>query len=234
MLDNLALPAADATVAERIKYLISLSRKTQAQFSRLLGIDPSSLSKALTQKTPIADSFLNRIVVNVGVSKEWLVSGRGLPFPKGGAAGASAVQATSEVQRLAKGAPVYDIDVTAGPNAMSRAFTQENIVGYLDMPGINPNYPLVRVSGESMMPRISNGAYIAIREINDMSIIFWGSIYLVELEDYRMVKYLRRHDDPSKVILHSENPNFDDIEVNRADIIKLFLVENIINFDNLV
>ncbi|MDE6377590.1 MAG: S24 family peptidase [Duncaniella sp.] len=59
--------------------------------------------------------------------------------------------------------------------------------------------------------------------------IFWGQIYVVQLEDYRMVKFVRRHKDPDKVILHSENPDYDDMDVDRRDILGMYLVEVILN-----
>ena len=51
------------------------------------------------------------------------------------------------------------------------------------------------------------------------------------LDDYRMVKYIRRHTDPQLVILRSENPNYDDIEVPRSDIRELMFVQNILHVD---
>lgn len=60
--------------------------------------------------------------------------------------------------------------------------------------------------------------------------IYWGQIYVVVMEDYRMVKTVRRHHDQSKVILHSINPDYDDMEVDRRDIIALYLVEAILNY----
>ena len=54
---------------------------------------------------------------------------------------------------------------------------------------------------------------------------------MVLLDDYRMVKYIRRHTDPQLVILRSENPNYDDIEVPRSDIRELMFVQNILHVD---
>lgn len=82
-----------------------------------------------------------------------------------------------------------------------------------------------------MSPVINNGDYVALREVRDPSIIFWGQIYVVLLEDYRMVKYLRRHADSSMVVLRSANPSYDDIEVARSAIKDLFFVHNIIHID---
>lgn len=224
------MPEPSATVIDRLKYLLELTRKSQAQFARHIGVDPSSMSKVLSGRIPAADSFINRVVVALGVSKPWLVAGRGVPFEKGSSS-PRPVSCADGVELGAKGAPVFDIDATAGARPLSRELTSENIIGFIDTPQVDPRFPLVRVSGDSMAPRINNGSLVAIREIKDPSILSWGSIYLVELEDYRMIKYVRRHSDPARLILHSENPMYDDIEISRDDVIKFFLVESIVNIE---
>ena len=223
-LDRLDPPSPGATVTDRIKYLIKLTRHTQASFARLIGTDPASISRVLSGKTPPSEAFVNRIVVNLNVSKQWLANGSDVPFPKHGA-GETTVKVND-------GAPVYNIDVTAGTMPLSRMFTSEHIVGFMKLPGLNPEYPIVRVSGNSMCPKINPGSYISIRRMELEAPISWGSIYVVVLADFRLVKYVRRKlDDPSKVILHSANPDYDDIEIDRKDIEALYLVENVINHD---
>lgn len=216
-------PKPEATVVERIKYLIRLTRHTQAEFAKLIDIDPASVSRVLSGRLKPSESFINRVVVNLNVSKDWLKNGTDVPFPRNrpGYGGRS------------EGAPVYNIDVTAGTNTpLSRMFTSEHVVGFMKLPGLNPDYPIVRVSGNSMVPKITPGSYISIRQMDLSAPIAWGSIYVVVLPDFRMVKYVRRKlDDPDKVILHSANPDFDDIEVERSKIEALYLVENIINHD---
>ena len=54
---------------------------------------------------------------------------------------------------------------------------------------------------------------------------------MVVLADFRLVKYVRRDEDPSMVRLVSANHDYDDIEVRRSDIEGLYLVENVINHD---
>jgi len=228
MADNLAQldpPSPGATVIDRIKYLIKLTRHTQASFARLIGTDPASISRVLSGKTPPSEAFVNRIVVNLNVSKQWLADGTDVPFPRQGAGDTAG-------HPVVDGAPVYNIDVTAGTMPLSRMFTSEHIIGFMKLPGLNPEYPIVRVSGNSMSPRINPGSYISIRRMDIDAPISWGSIYVVVLADFRLVKYVRRKlDDPSKVILHSANPDYDDIEISRVDIEALYLVENIINHD---
>ena len=146
----------NSSVISRVRYLMGELRLRQNSFAARIGCDVTNLSKQLNGKLPITDSFINKIVVNTGVSKEWLVS------------------------------------------------------------------------GDSMAPVINNGDYIAVREVSDTSIIYWGQIYVVLLDDYRMVKYLRRHPDDSKVVLRSANPAYDDIDVPKSAIRGLFFVSKIV------
>ena len=235
-LEQLEEPGHEASVVDRIRYLITFLRKTQAQFGRLIGVDPTNMSKILSQRIPVTDRVINRIVVNLGVSKQWLTEGTDVPFPRTLDTAAEVptintpdAPAHSLVAR--QGAPIYDIDVSAGCQELSRMFTEDRIIGRMDMPSVKASHPIVRVSGDSMSPRIIHNGYVQIRPISEFPPIFWGSFYVVVLEDYRMVKQLRRHPDRNKVILHSVNPEYDDMEIDLLDIKKLYLVEAIFNFE---
>jgi len=220
------------TIVDRIRYLIEQSRLSQAQFARRINIDPSNLSKHLSGRLPVSEALINRIVADLGVSKHWLRDGSDVPFAKEPHAAEIALSNPIDLQEnLLQGTPVYDIDVTAGCTELSRMFTQDRIIGAINLPQLNSSCNIVRVSGDSMNPVIKNGGLIAIRPIIDRRNIFWGQIYVIVTEDYRMVKYLRRHNDSSKVILHSANPDYDDMEISRNDIYNLYIVEAIINYE---
>ena len=232
--ENVMEPDVNSTITDRVRYLIVSLRKTQQQFAEMIGMDGPNLSRILNGKVPFSDAMVNRIVVNLGVSKEWLVNGSDIPFAKSHPHQPHTLDGDLQpgtVNRHGEGAPIYDIDVTAGYGELSTMFTDERIVGYLQLPQVNPNNSIVRVSGDSMTPQIPNGAWISIRRIDSHGTIFWGQTYLVYLEDYRMVKVLRRHDDPSKVILHSVNPDYDDMEINRSEIKALFIIDAVINYN---
>lgn len=226
-------PAATATMLERLQYLLELSHRTQAQFARVLNIDPSSMSKILAGKMPITEQFVNRVVVNAGVSKEWFVRGEGTPFAKGQQASAE-ITSPVVIREVPKGAPVYEFDAAAGFLPQGMQFSRDKIIGYIDMPDVNPDNPVIKVSGDSMEPRIPNGSLISIRPVTDTSIIVWGYTYVVQLDDYCLVKVVRPcHSHPERIVLHSENPAYDDIELNRSAIRRLFVVETVLNYRNL-
>jgi phage repressor protein C with HTH and peptisase S24 domain len=218
-------------IKSRIKYLIHELRLTQGEFAEKIGCDQSNLSKHLNGKLPISEALINKIVINLGVSKSWLKDGLDVPFPKYSSGMVPELLIDESEMKSMKGTPVYDIDVTAGSLSRPMMFADEHIVGAVNMPNISQDCRIVRVSGDSMNPVICNGDFIAVRELTNMSQIFWGHIYVVVLDDYRMVKYLRKHPDQDKVILRSENPRYDDMEVYRSDIKELLVVQNILHID---
>lgn len=228
-MDNLPTTAVvpTATITDRLRHIMSLRHLSQRGLAKLLRLDPSNLSKVLTGKLPFTEGLINRLVVDLGVSKPWLKEGIGVPFEKSPVA--REVEAV-EAAVVSKGTPIYDIDVTAGCRSLERIFGEVRPVGFLEVPGVPHDTSIVQVRGDSMMPIISNGGYVAIRRVSGKN-IFWGQIYVVELEEFRVVKYLRRHRDENKVILHSENPAYDDMDVTRSDILSLYMVETILNFD---
>lgn len=223
----------------RIKQLMKSMGMKQAAFAERIGIDASNFSKHLNGRLPLSDNLLNKIVVELGASKEWLLTGEGEMW-QGAVQGGQLPTVTVPVEQLVatdnhvQGARIYDLDVTAGGMSRERMFANEQVIGTINMPSIHPDCCVVRVSGDSMAPVIGNGDLIAIREVHNTNLIFWGQIYVVVLDDYRMVKYIRRHSDSSQVILRSENSQYDDIEIAKSDIRYLFLVENIIRIDSRV
>lgn len=220
---------SNETIIERLKHIMASRRLTQVQMARMLETDPGNLSKYLSGRLPVSQSLINRVVVNMGVSKEWLCNGSDVPYPKPSHAVAIESGHKADI-RAGGGVPIYDVDVTAGYGPLDRMLTVDRIIGSVNLPQLPPDCSLVRVSGDSMTPRVPDGAYIAVRPLSDISTIFWGQIYVIVMDEYRMVKIMRRHTDPARVILHSVNPDYDDMEVRRSDIRAIYIVEAIINY----
>lgn len=221
-------------IALRIKELIKEMGISQNEFASRIGTDCSNFSKQINGKLAITSVLTNKIIVELGISKEWLIEGKGEKRKSIQTSNSKTITLPSNIIRdtANEGAKVYDIDVTAGPSGRSLIFSSEQIIGSINVPFINPENYIVKVSGDSMAPVINNGDMLAIREIKNLNFIFWGQIYVVLLDDYRMVKYVRKHENPDLVILKSANKDYDDIEIPRDEIRALFVVENIIRFDS--
>lgn len=219
------------TILDRIRFLMQRENLSQARFARRLGIDPSNVSKYLSGRLPVSDSLINRIIIDFNVSKDWLRDGRGVPFEKAGRARPVSVDRIS-YEFDGEGIPVFDIDVAAGVTEMSMAFTRENMIGKLNFPNLNPEWVVVRAKGDSMTPIINNGGYVAFLPVSDKENILWGQIYVVVMENRRVVKYVRRHENPAKIILKSANPAYDDIDIPLDEVHSLYVVERIINIQD--
>lgn len=210
-----------AQVASRIRFLIGQQGLSQAAFARKLGIDPGNMSNYLNGRLPVTPGLINRIAADMGVSKHWLATGYGLPFEK------ETDYCGAELPPSRT--PIYNIDVTAGTRELSREFTSERIMGYMDLPQLSPDTVIVRVNGDSMEPEILDGSFVAIRTVSDPTTIFWGQIYVVVLDDFRLVKHVRRATDDAFVILRSANGAYDDMLIERSKIRRLYMVEAVLN-----
>lgn len=129
------------------------------------------------------------------------------------------------------GALVYDIDATCGMDNREIEFAEDRIIGSVNLPEISKTAKIVTANGDSMEPVIYNGNRVVIREIFNWEDIFYGQIYLILLDEYRMIKYIRRYEQDEKnyIILRSENSRYDDIKLHKSKIRKLFIVENILS-----
>ena len=105
-------------VAERIKFLMKELNYRQVDFAQKIDVDTSNLSKYLNGRLAMSKALINKIVVNLGVSKQWLETGEDLPFAKQQPQQLVTVPDTHivtepSVAATKRGTPVYDIDVTA-------------------------------------------------------------------------------------------------------------------------
>ena len=135
-----------------------------------------------------------------------------------------------------KGALIYDIDATCGLNGRDIAFTDEKVIGSIDAPEINPDSKIIFATGDSMLPLIASGDRVVIRKIESWDYFNYGQVYLIITNEYRLIKRVRRHpkDAENLILLRSENPNYDDIDLPKREIIHLFIVENILSIKNIL
>ena len=135
-----------------------------------------------------------------------------------------------------KGALIYDIDATCGLNGRDIEFTDEKVIGSIDAPEINPESKIIFATGDSMLPLIASGDRVVIRKIESWDYFNYGQVYLIITNEYRLIKRVRRHpkDAENLILLRSENPNYDDIDLPKREIIHLFIVENILSIKNIL
>ena len=118
----------------------------------------------------------------------------------------------------------YDVDASAGPVEM---FDEGNKLLYkkLIVPGFEDCDIALNVWGDSMAPALNSGEIVLCKEWKE-SFIEYGYIYLiVTRENHRMIKYIQPGSEANMISCESRNGFYKPFEVNKTDILKLFVVK---------
>lgn len=205
---------------DRIKYEYSIN---QSQIADRLGV----------KKTYVSDMINGRVPYNETMSKKISDVFPPIINEQSSYLKSKAIEiSNSDIKEdIFNGALVYDIDATCGTYNRDIEFAADKVIGSVDLPEINKTAKIVTANGDSMEPVIYNGNRVVIRQVFGWEDIFYGQIYLILLDEYRMIKYIRKYepDEENYIILRSENPKYDDIKLHKSKIRKLFIVENILS-----
>lgn len=203
------------TIKERTLEFINYKNISVKEFETRCGLSNGYI--AAMRKGYGADKLNNVLSAYPELNRDWLLYNEGEMLN-------CAVEITDH------GTPVYDIDATCGDLSRPIVFTDEHIIGHVNLPNVSPNAVIIRANGDSMEPHIKDGDWIAVREVFNYNEIFYGQVYLVITEENRLLKYVRRDEDEQHyVILRSENEKYDDMRLAKTSIRHLFIVENVLS-----
>ena len=219
------------SVSDRLRAFIASRKMSIRSFERKCGLS-NGFVKQVTSNTS-AERVEQILQVFPELDRNWLLYGKGDMYYAKVEHLEEKKENTNNVGSERVGTPVYEIDATCGQNSRPLEFAEDNILGYVDLPSVSKFAKIIRANGDSMSPVVKNGDYVAIREIFDMQSIFYGQIYVVITEEYRMIKHIRKYeqDEQNYVLLRSDNEDYDDIVLEKKKILKLFIVENILSIN---
>lgn len=208
------------TVNQRIEEVIKIKFDgNTARFARKIGVSSASIYTLLKSGSGPGFKIIHGIASNVDIDANWLITGRGdMDHPYGNMI-ANEPPATYGGKDMI---PMYDIDVLADTGEAWNNQTQ-HVSAWIKQPGIENCDFAARTYGESMVPAYNPGELLFYRKVGK-DIIKYGHAHLIITKDHRMLKYLRKHKDKSKVIARSANKLYDDITLKIDDIISLYIV----------
>jgi len=127
------------------------------------------------------------------------------------------------------GVPFYNITAIAH---LSEVLDNNSVLPdyYVDYQPFNDCTAYVPVYGDSMLPRFSSGDVIALKQLNNLSLILWGEAYVVvtteEANSLCTLKLVFPGSAAEEVILRSTNPEYTgDMPIHKRDIVSLFIVK---------
>lgn len=221
-------------LSDRIHYLMKLEGLTSND-SFMKATGTTNLSRIIAAGA-MSEAFANRVCKSLDVEKEWLLNGSGPIFRQG-----KIESRRAQLELIADknvyfgneevgvpssdGIPFYDVDFTLGYDEMYND-TPNVPTKYISIPGYEKADFWCRASGESMKPIINNGDIIALKAVEDwQSFLPMNEVYaIMTTNDLRTVKVVRRGSDDAHFTLHAYNEEFEDQEIPKAAITKVFKV----------
>jgi phage repressor protein C with HTH and peptisase S24 domain len=210
---------------QRITQLLSSlkksSIKTEKEFGEIIGEDKKGISDLKHGRKKLRVEHIEAIKQAFPeINTTWLLSGEGSMYHGQEQDNLVTIPVTESSQR---GIAYYNFEVSAGPIEMFH--DDKEVAERIFIPGFNDCDMAINVWGDSMYPHYVAGDIILAKQIHDKSIILYGEAYLIITKELRVLKIIKKHEDPSKVILRSANDNYDDVDLERDKILNLYLVK---------
>ena len=192
--------------------------ETKNAFAIYVGINPSNFNRKMRGEIPFTDKDFAKICKATGISRDWLESGEGKMLY-------SDLNETGCTEKSSDKVPFYDIDFALGYDEMYND-TPNVPTKFISIPGYEKADFWCRASGDSMKPVISNGDIIALKAILDwQSFLPMNEVYaIMTTNDLRTVKVVRKGSDAEHFTLHAYNEEFEDQEIAKSSITKVFKV----------
>lgn len=195
--------------------------QTQKDVADRMGASAPNVSSALKGiDNVLTDNFLRRFNEAFGnvFSLQWLILGEGdmLLTPENDPSEHTGIRYW------------VDIDATGGGIEL---FNDRDTKRFIDIsiPEFKDCTDAVNLYGDSMSPLYKNGQIIILKKWTER-FIDYGNVYLITTRGgNRMVKYLRQGSDNSRVLCVSENKDYDSFEIEKEDILQLFIVKGAIS-----
>lgn len=218
-------------ILTRIQDLASNEGITIGALERIIGASKGVLSRALNNGTDIQAKWLEAVVENYPrYSAKWLLTGEGdmlcsQSYPSevvcDSIAADEAVGKVSDCPQ--KGVPLIPIDAMAG-FLNGEVSADERDCERVLIPGIKADY-VVSVRGNSMEPHYFSGDLVACQVLPLSDIFFqWGKVYVIDTSLGVLLKKIKPGSNNDSVLLVSENPDFDPLEMPRANIYHVAMV----------
>lgn len=209
----------EENVKERLMLYLKVKGINRSEFGRSIGVSSAFVSAI---RSSIGQDKITKISTTYpDLNIEWLLTGMGSMLNDG-----KGIVSTESVPNQIR--YWVDIDATGGGIEL---FNDNDTKRFIDIsiPEFKDCTDAVNLYGDSMAPLYKNGQIIILKKWTE-SFIDYGNVYLViTKKGNRMVKYLRQGSDSAHVLCVSENKDFDSFEIEKDDILCLYLVKGSIS-----
>jgi phage repressor protein C with HTH and peptisase S24 domain len=230
-------------VSERIGAYIEKKGISYYAFENSLGASRGSISKAVKEGKSIGSSVLENILnIYKDLNSNWLLTGRGDMFISNEDVflnkNIETFRLKTDVSFENQQIPLYNIEATAGLVPLFQNSDQQEPIDHISIPNLPKCDGAVYVTGDSMYPLLISGDIVLYKTFTDFrNEIFWGEMYLLSVEmsgeEFVLVKFIQKSDNPNFVKLVSQNKHHQDKEVSIEKIRALALIKASIRINSM-
>lgn len=205
----------------------------------LMGYTKSSFSQIINGKVPLSDRFIDKLAsIDDNINKVWIKSGDGEMLRDSDKYMPATYRLITDYNVDNQVIPLYEIDATAGLITLFDSQIRQNPVGNISIPNAPKCDGALYVRGDSMYPILKSGDIVAYKTIHDPNNIFWGEMYLIDIdvegEQHLTIKYIQRSDKGDDyVYLVSHNGNHQPVHILKSNIRGLALVKASIRYNSM-
>ncbi len=214
-------------VNERFRQIRKKLEMTQEQLAMRLGVGKAALSMIETGKAGLSQRNLNILVQEFSVNPEWVETGEGSMFTGDPDLTRFCLRTDSYVP--VQSVPLYSIKGSAGLVQLFEEAAETRPMDFIRVPSLPKCDGAIHITGDSMYPLLKSGDIILYKQLQDVTDIFWGDMYLLSIdlegEEYVMVKYIHKGTTTDSIRLVSQNPHHDDKEIEVSRIRAIALVK---------
>lgn len=123
--------------------------------------------------------------------------------------------------------PLYEIDPLLGLSALWKDHSNMQPKDYMYIPGLNADF-VFPYYGKGMEPQLENGDWIALRRVSDLSFFNYGNIHAITTREQVIVRNMKKSTTEDTILLTTNDPESDAIELPTKAIKAMFTVVSII------
>lgn len=222
------------------------SNGSKAAFAERLGVKPQTIHSWISRSTFDSELIFAKCDL---ISPEWLLTGEG-DMLREGTGRASFVNSTyttspeiktigdfkvSEKEIEQQKIPLYELEATAG--IFAQGDLTPYVIDYISIPNAPKCDGAILARGDSMEPIIKSGDLLLYKE-HDINNIMYGHMYIVDFDldgdSMIVVKYIKKDKDPKRIVLESENPRYQPMDIALEQVRHIAMVKVSVAFHTMI
>lgn len=206
-------------VRQKLKQYLESKGITQAEVASTLDVSKQYVNGLCNGRNVIGKTLAEKLEKYYGLSSSWLLTGKGSML---------AGEEESGVMTL----PLVPIDAMAGALSGADVSLMDYECERFVVPIFRGAEFLIRVQGDSMMPRYLPGDIVACKRVPLDKLWFqWGKTYIVDTRQGALIKRLEPSSAEGCVSIHSENEAYKPFDLPTDEINGVALVVGLIRVE---